>query len=259
MIDLSSAGLRQSSQTPQPSQAAMSSSNKTIQNIFGLFTMLLCASDILYKSCTQAPTQLYHKAIYKAEVASSFYDETVNTFRPMVFAANQQQNEMYTYKDMLQQPDAKDFVLAMLKEITVHEDRNLWTLMKCTEVPPDKLVNGKVKTIMSIWSFKRKRFPSGELNNHKAWLCAHGSMQQWGVDFWEMYSPFVNWITVRTLLAVASIHKLPTQCIDFVLAFPQAEPDINVFMALLIGMAVDEGNSRDYVLKLNKSIIFIAS
>eukprot|EP00957_Ditylum_brightwellii_P149501 11385196-Ditylum_brightwellii.AAC.1 len=59
----------------------------------------------------------------------------------------------------------------------------------------EKRVNGKVKTILSIWGFKRKRFPSGELMKHKARLCAHGGMQQRGINFWETYSPVVNWIT----------------------------------------------------------------
>eukprot|EP00957_Ditylum_brightwellii_P103456 7883200-Ditylum_brightwellii.AAC.1 len=70
---------------------------------------------------------------------------------------------------------------------------------------------------------------------HKARLCAHGGMQQWGINFWETYSPVVNWITVKTLLAVATIHELLTECIDFVLAFPRAKLGIDVFMELPIG------------------------
>eukprot|EP00957_Ditylum_brightwellii_P140542 10707434-Ditylum_brightwellii.AAC.1 len=78
---------------------------------------------------------------------------------------------------------------------------------------------------------------------HKARLCAHGGMQQWGVNFWETYSPVVNWITVRTLLAAATIHELPTECIDFILAFPQAKLDIDVFMELPIGVDPPNGAS----------------
>ena len=40
-----------------------------------------------------------------------------------------------------------------------------------------------MKTIQAIWSFKRKRYPDGTLNKHKARLCAHDSMQQWGVSY----------------------------------------------------------------------------
>ena len=34
------------------------------------------------------------------------------------------------------------------------------------------------RTILMVWSLKRKRFPDGRLNKHKARVCAHGGMQQ---------------------------------------------------------------------------------
>eukprot|EP00957_Ditylum_brightwellii_P076158 5789350-Ditylum_brightwellii.AAC.1 len=61
----------------------------------------------------------------------------------MAFAANQQQNETYTYKEMLKQPDFKDFVAAMLDEINAHEGRNHWLLVKRSEAPQSYLVNGR--------------------------------------------------------------------------------------------------------------------
>eukprot|EP00957_Ditylum_brightwellii_P202520 15330529-Ditylum_brightwellii.AAC.1 len=48
---------------------------------------------------------------------------------------------------------------------------------------------------------------------HKARICAHGGMQQWGLDFQETFSPVVMWITVRTLLTIALIHDLPTHAL----------------------------------------------
>eukprot|EP00957_Ditylum_brightwellii_P200312 15271358-Ditylum_brightwellii.AAC.1 len=116
-----------------------------------------------------------------AEVATALYDETINEFNPMAFAANQQQNKTYTFKDMLKQDGVKNFVMAMLHEIQVHEDQGHWTLMKRGDVPMDKQANGKVKTIMSIWSFKRKRYASGLLLKHEARLCAHGGMCKYRV------------------------------------------------------------------------------
>ena len=80
-----------------------------------------------------------------------------------------------------------------------------------------------MKTILAIWAFKRKQFPDGRINNHKAGLCALGRIQQYGVNYWETYSPTVNWISVRFLMIVAQVLQLDTQEIDFVLAFPQAD------------------------------------
>ena len=64
----------------------------------------------------------------------------------------------------MNQEDAVDFIRAIVKEVEDdHEFRNHWTMV------PGSETNGK-KTILSIWSFKRKRSPSGELLKHKARL-----------------------------------------------------------------------------------------
>jgi hypothetical protein len=112
------------------------------------------------------------------------------------------------------------------------------------------------KTIQAIWSFKRKRFPNRSLNKHKARLCAHGSMQQWGVSYWETYSLVVNMLTICLLLALCNIHGFESKSIDFVLAFPQADLDMDIWMELLLGIVVNKfsTNSRGHVLKLKKSL-----
>ena len=110
-------------------------------------------------------------------------------------------------------------------------------------------------TIMAIWSFKRKRFPDGTLNKHKARLCAHGGQQQWGVNYWETYAPVVNWISVRFLLIVSGLAGLETQDLNFVLAFPQAKLDVPVFMEIPPGVDVgNDTNKRAYVIELNSSL-----
>ena len=78
---------------------------------------------------------------------------------------------------------------------------------------------------------------------HKARLCAHGGMQQWGIDHWETHVPVINWMSIRVTLAVAEIHKLETQAIDFVLAFPQADIDVPVHMEIPIGMEIEDATN----------------
>ena len=65
---------------------------------------------------------------------------------------------------------------------------------------------------------------------HKSRLFANGVMQKWVVNYWETYATVVNWISVRSLLALAIIHEFPSRSIDFVLAFPQDYFDVGVFM-----------------------------
>jgi hypothetical protein len=110
------------------------------------------------------------------------------------------------------------------------------------------------KSIKSIWSFKRKRLPSGELLKHKARLCAHGGMQQWGENYWETYSPVVNKLTVRLLLIICKIHNLHSKSIDFVLAFPQADLKEDIWMDIPLGVDVESEEEGPYLLKLQKNL-----
>eukprot|EP00957_Ditylum_brightwellii_P098450 7500673-Ditylum_brightwellii.AAC.1 len=69
----------------------------------------------------------------------------------MAFATNQQQNETYTFNDMMKQDDAKEFIAAILKKVEVQKNRKHWTCMLKSDVPMDKLdKNGKLKTILTI-------------------------------------------------------------------------------------------------------------
>ena len=81
-------------------------------------------------------------------------------------------------------------------------------------------------------------------------------MQKWGVKSWKTYAPVANWIILGSLLAIASIQKLTSISIEFVLAFPQFDLDVNVFMNPPLEMRVD-GNRGEWVLKLNKSLYVI--
>ena len=47
----------------------------------------------------------------------------------MVFAEDQEQNESYTFEDMLFQPDKSDLILSMIKEAELNESISHWKLM----------------------------------------------------------------------------------------------------------------------------------
>ena len=123
-------------------------------------------------------------------------------------------NETFTYHTAMKEKDRMQFIHAMEKEVDDHESRNHWSIVERSTLPDN------AKPIKAIWSFKRKRRPDGTLLKHKARLCAHGGMQQWGDNYWETYSPVVNMISVRLLLAITKIYKLDSKAIDFVLVFP---------------------------------------
>ena len=63
---------------------------------------------------------------------------------------------------MLHQADQHQFVEAMTKDIGDHTKRKYW------EIEPRSQMPRGIKPIMAIWSFKRKQYPDGTLNKHKA-------------------------------------------------------------------------------------------
>jgi hypothetical protein len=81
-------------------------------------------------------------------------------------------------------------------------------------------------------------------------------MQQWGVSYWESYFPVVNMLMVRLLLALCNIYGLESKSIDFVLAFPQANLDKDIWMELPTGIIIADkpDKLRAYILKLKKSL-----
>ena len=77
-------------------------------------------------------------------------------------------------------------------------------------------------------------------------------MQEKGINYWEMYAPVVQWMSVRIMLTLAAIKNLHTKSIDFVLAYPQAELDVDIYMELPQGFNMGP-ESGIYVLKLQKN------
>ena len=74
-------------------------------------------------------------------------------------------------------------------------------------------------------------------------------MQTWGHNYWETYALVVNWASVQMLLVIAKIHNLPLKEKYFVLAFPQADLEIPVYMELPMGfVSQDDGQQSKYVL-----------
>ena len=219
------------------------------KRIFGTF--ITCAAfmslgNIVNIVNTCPNSSLIQQACLHVERVNTHLDGTLNQMHHLVLAAVAGDNDTYNLGEMLKQEDKGDFIQSMLKEVQDHESKGHWTLMERTEIPPG------IKTILSVWSFKRKRYPDGRVLKHKARLAAHGGMQTWGVDYWETYAPVVNWLSVRTLMTMSVIHELETKSIDFVLAFPQADLKIPVWMELPYGFEFE--GSRKYILRLNKNL-----
>ena len=71
------------------------------------------------------------------------------------------------------------------------------------------------------------------------------------VDYFQSYSPVVQWSSVRLMLIISIIHALETRQVDYVNAFAQASLDKDVFIELPQGF--EHNNDEDCVLQLHKS------
>ena len=90
----------------------------------------------------------------------------------MIFATISTNIDVYTLQEMLELDDIKPFVEAMVKEVEDHKQRNHWELFERLGIPKG------AKTILSVWLFKLKRFPDGQIMKYKAHLNNHDGMQR---------------------------------------------------------------------------------
>ncbi len=73
------------------------------------------------------------------------------------------------YAQALQQPDAKQFTNAVVKEVNGHIHNKHWTLVKQKDVPKEAQV------VPSVWAMQRKRdLTTNKIIKHKARLNLHG-------------------------------------------------------------------------------------
>ena len=87
----------------------------------------------------------------------------------------------------------------------------------------------------------------------KACLNVHSGKQEYAVNYFEMYAPIVTWYTVYLLLILSILLKWHTQQIDFVLVFPQAEIEYDMYLELPKGIKTKHGNGKTHhALKLLK-------
>ena len=182
-------------------------------------------------------------------------DGTIDDIHPLIhaFASSASTGDPDTMHlgDARKQPDWHKFKEAMDKEVGDFNSRKHWELVPATILDELKEKGIKFDVIQAIWSFKRKRTPSGDLLKYKSRLCAHGG-QQTSNTYWETFSPVVQWTTLRTILTLSLIRNWKARSIDFVLAFPQAEMKSNVFMKIPYGYQVDKPGQ--WLLKLVKNV-----
>ena len=167
---------------------------------------------------------------------------------PIAFHAEMMGDIMY-FQQALKQPDAEQFVHAIVKEVNGHVENNHWELVTRDAVPNDAQI------VPSVWSMRRKRdLTTNEVKSHKARLNLHGGKQVFGMNYFETYAPVVTWFAIRLMIIFGIIFSWSLRQVDFVMAYPQAPVENDIYMELPQGIRTATGNSKDHVLKLLRNI-----
>lgn len=175
------------------------------------------------------------------------YEIQQNAADPLCFAATADPDTMYLHQAM-KEPDKAQFLQAMKDEVESHLKNKHFVIIKREAVPKG------VRVLGSVWAMKRKRrILTREVYKWKARLNVHGGQQELGVNYWETYAPVVNWSSLRMFLVISILQGWHTRQIDFVLAYPQADSECDLYMEIPRGFHVN-GDKKGYVLLLKKNI-----
>jgi hypothetical protein len=101
---------------------------------------------------------------------------------------------------------------------------------------------------------RKQDVTTGKVTKYKARLNLHGGKQEFGTNYYETYAPVVTWFTIQLLIVFGILFDWALCQVVFVMAYPQALIEMDMYMELPTGIHTKHGNSRDHVLKLLTNI-----
>jgi hypothetical protein len=198
------------------------------------------------------PPELFMEQVYAAfddSEAVEDYEQQRESEDPIAFATSRADPDTLHYNQAMQAHDASDFKAAMVKEVNAHTTKGHWTFVAKSSVPKGHDI------LSAVWAFKRKRrIDTRKVYKHKARINIHGGQQTHGVNYWETFSPVVNWFSIRLCLTFSLIFDWHTRQLDFVLAFPQADVECDLYMELPRGLKFDGMHRSTHCIKLIKNL-----
>ncbi|CAL1354327.1 unnamed protein product [Linum trigynum] len=118
---------------------------------------------------------------------------------------------------------------AMDNEIDELHANHTWDVVP--RPPPE------VPVVGSRWVYTLKIKLDGTLDRSKARVVSQGFTQEYGIDFTETFAPVAKMVTVRSLLAVASLSNWPLYQLDVKNAFLHGDLQETVYMECPPGYA----------------------
>ena len=146
---------------------------------------------------------------------------------PFPLSAKANADDSPNFNEAMSSPDREGFIDAMHKEINQLEDFGAWDV-----VPRSKALKAHSRILAVTWVFKRKRYPDGSVKKLKARICVRGDQQVQDVDYFDTFSPVVQWSTIRLMFILSILLNLKTIQVDYTLAFVQAPADPGTFLEM---------------------------
>jgi len=176
-------------------------------------------------------------------------DEPVTRVHPILAMAMSNDPDILTLREAMSADDSDEFRKSMIQEFNDHCDRTHWVFVLRSSLPHG------TKVLPSVWAMRRKRrIATGQVYKWKARLNIHGGMQVKGIHYWDTYSPMVRWSSIRLALALSILHGWHMAQMDFVLAYPQADIEVPLYMKMPRGFTCKGYEADEVVLELQKNL-----
>ena len=151
----------------------------------------------------------------------------------MANSATSDPDVMYLHEAM-KAPDKDKFVEAMNQEINAQVGNKNFSIILRADMPTGATL------LPSVWAMRRKRrISTREVYKWKARLNIDGSKQVKGRDYDETYAPVASWASIRMLLVMSIIKGWHTRQLDYVMAYPQAPVERDMYMEIPKGYKVE--------------------
>jgi hypothetical protein len=179
---------------------------------------------------------------------NSYLDPQDCMRHPIAFLVEMIGDIMYLHQALCQ-PDAREFVEAVIKEVNGHIDNDHWKLIPCTEVPEG------TEVVPSVWAMQNKQdLTMGRVTKHKARLNLQGGKQVFGTIYYETYAPVVTWFANWLFIVFGILFNWALHQVNFIIAYPQASIKMDMYMELPTGIHTKHRNSKDHILELLANI-----
>jgi hypothetical protein len=146
-----------------------------------------------------------------------------------------------SFDEAVNRKESRQWKLAIKEQLCSLEANYTWEV-----VDKPKGIN----LISTKWVFKVKMLPNGQIDKYKARLCARGFTQEYGVDYFETFTPVIRMESLRILLALTTAQDWEIHQMDVVSVYLLGELEEVVYIEVPKGLDLPQGKA----LKLNKGI-----